>query len=144
VGGGEREIENKLKALVKVLEPHYPVSFEGNVEDVLPHLNAAQIGVFPSFQEGLPLSLLEMMSCGLPVLVSDIDEFKEIITDGKNGIYFKVGNADDLHAKLEVLIDDRNLRDQLGAFARQFVVEGYDIKQLKEEYEKVYNTVGPI
>jgi glycosyltransferase involved in cell wall biosynthesis len=141
VGGGDEEMKTELKSLVKTLAPCHPIIFEGDVEEVLPYLQTAHIGVFPSLQEGLPLSLLEMMSCGLPVIASDIEEIKEIITDMKNGVLFKAGDPDDLYGKLELLLNDKDLCDQLGKFARELIINHYSIKGLKEEYERVYTKI---
>jgi len=141
VGGGDMDVENELRSLVRILRPQNPVIFVGPVEHVLPYLQSSHIGVFPSLQEGLPLSLLEMMSCGLPVIASDIDELKAIITDGKDGILFKTDDPDDLFQKLWPLLNDEGLREQLGKRARELVVNHYSIDGLKEDYENVYNKI---
>jgi glycosyltransferase involved in cell wall biosynthesis len=139
VGGGE--LEAGLNSMVNVLQPKHRVIFTGAVENVLPYLQSAHIAVFPSLQEGLPLALLEKMSCGLPVIASDIPELQGIIEDGENGLFFKTGDADDLKEKLLLLVDNNQLRDYLGKRARQFVTEKYDYKLLKKEYEVVYRDV---
>lgn len=139
VGGGE--LESELNSMVNIMLPKHPVIFTGAVENVLPYLQSAYIAVFPSLQEGLPLALLEKMSCGLPVIASDIPEFQGIIEDGKNGLFFKTGDADDLKDKLLLLVDNSSLRNYLGERARQFVIEKYDYKLLKKDYEVLYRDV---
>lgn len=135
VGGGEKE---GLVDIIKKLNPINPIIFTGSVENVLDYLQKSDIAVFPSYNEGLPLSLLEKMACGLPVIVSNIDEFKGIIVSHDNGLVYEQGNAQDLTEKIELLIQNPDLRKRLGANARRFVVNNYDLRLLKEEYESVY------
>jgi len=139
VGGGD--FESELKSLVNNLRPKYPVIFAGFHENVLPFLKSAHIAVFPSLQEGLPIALLEKMSCGLPIIASDIPEFQEIIEDGKNGFFFRTGDANDLKDKLLLLIHNQNLRDSLGVEARQSIIKKYDYKEFKKEYKAVYTDI---
>jgi len=83
----------------------------------------AGLFVLPSFHEGLPIALLEALSYGIPVLVSDIPANKEI--DLPNERFFKCGDVTDLKRKLEQLIG-KDLSEK----------EKYDIKQLLEEKYK--------
>ena len=140
VGGGDDE--SRLKQLHLEVGSAHPITFKGDVTDVLAYLQASDIGVFPSLNEGLPLSLLEKMSCGLPVIVSDIAEFKCIIQDGENGIFFKTGDVNDLALKLQFLIQNKELRKRIGYKSRAFVIENYSKVKFKEDYQKVYEKIS--
>ncbi|MEP2668349.1 MAG: glycosyltransferase family 4 protein [Cyclobacteriaceae bacterium] len=141
VGGGD--FERQLRTLAESLNFQHPIHFVGSVDDVVPYLQSAHIAVFPSLQEGLPLALLEKMACGLPVIASNIEEFQGIIVDRSNGLFFNTGDSNDLVAKLEILINDKKIREQLGDEARKFILRnGYDINALKVEYEKLYNLIA--
>jgi glycosyltransferase involved in cell wall biosynthesis len=87
VGGGA--LQGEYQKLTTSLHPFHPVTFTGDRPDVAALLQSAHVGVFPSFSEGMPIALLEMMSCGLPVVVSDIPELRELVTDGINCILFR-------------------------------------------------------
>jgi glycosyltransferase involved in cell wall biosynthesis len=138
---GEGELEENLRMLVNRLVPRHKIEFVGPIDNVLPFLQNAHIAVFPSLHEGLSVALLEKMSCGLPVIASDIKEFRELLTDRVNCLFFKAGDESDLSAKINLLIKDEALRESLGSAARKFVLENYDLKRLKENYEKVYQRV---
>jgi len=104
-------------------------------------LQNAQIGVIPSYREGLPLALLEMMACGLPVVASDIPEIKSIITDGKDGLLFKCGDAYELAYKLQQLINNEQLKIQLGKEARK-TIEKYYSEPIADTYSELYQSLG--
>jgi glycosyltransferase involved in cell wall biosynthesis len=117
-----------------------PVVFEGITFSAGCVLQNAQIGVFPSFREGLPLALLEMMACGLPVVASDIPEISNIITNGKDGLIFSCGDAHDLAAKIKQLINDHALRKRLGNQAKETILKSYS-KPVSIKYDEMYRSV---
>ncbi|MDF3027778.1 MAG: glycosyltransferase family 4 [Fluviicola sp.] len=101
------------------------IDFLGNRSDVSELLLNADIAVFPSKSEGLPLALLEKMAYGLPVVISDIPQLTSIIRNDENGLVYSLGNPTELAAKLEILISDCEKRSKLGNAARQTVLESY-------------------
>ena len=77
---GEGPLLHSLQTLAKQLELKEKIIFTGWREDVLDFLPGCDLFVFPSYLEGLSNSILEAMACGLPCLVSDISENREIIS----------------------------------------------------------------
>ena len=88
---GHGKLENELKQLVDALGIPELVTFAGYREDMLDIYQIADIFLFPSYQEGLPMSLLEAMACGLPVVCSDIRGCRDLMgnVQSENG-NFKV------------------------------------------------------
>lgn len=95
----------------------------------------ASLFVLPSYHEGLPLALLEAMSYGLPVLVSDIPANKEVglATDR----YFRCGDVNDLKDKMATLLQRNLSNDEKEAMRRQ-VTEKYNWDKIAEQTIKVY------
>ncbi len=114
-----------------------PVSYCGVTNTPEKVLQAASIGVFPSYREGMPLALLEMMASELPVVASDIPEISTIVNDKVDVFLFKCGDAKDLSEKLIAVIQDEQLRNQLGKQARITVEEKY-ATPLWISYQNVY------
>ncbi len=102
-----------------------PIYYRGVTVEPAIVLKESAIGVYPSYREGMPLALLEMMSTGLPVVASDIPEISSILTHTQDGLLFKCGNAIDLAKQLSILIADCCLSERLGANARQTVCNKY-------------------
>lgn len=114
-----------------------PVYCEGGTASPEVVLQNAHIGVFPSFREGLPLAMLEMMASGLPVVASDIPEIKSVITDDQDGLLYSLGNAAELANKLLRLISDESLRIRLGQQARRTVKNEYG-EPIAIKYHQLY------
>ncbi len=73
----------------------------------------------PPKVEGYGFAVVEAMSFGIPVVVSNVCALPELVEDGKCGFVVKSGNVDDLYDKLEVLINDSKLRLKIGEQARR-------------------------
>jgi glycosyltransferase involved in cell wall biosynthesis len=98
----------------------------------------AGLFVLPSYHEGLPISLLEAMSYGLPVLVSDIAANREVGLADKR--FFKCGNAGDLKKKLENLLGQELSAEEKQSFRSQ-VAEKYNWEKIAAQTIGVYESV---
>lgn len=93
-------------------------------------LCGADIFCFPSLNEAFPLTVLEAMSAGLPVVASDVGSVREAVEDGRSGKIVSPGNIEALEAALQTLVDQPDVRREMGRynrerFAREFTVEAY-------------------
>lgn len=117
------------------------VVFLGPVDDALKQelLSHCLVYVQPSELEGLSLALLEAMSCGACVLVSDIPENLEAIEE--HGATFRNCDPDDLAQKLRSLLRDRDLIGALGRRAQEYVHDRYDWDQVTDKFEELYKSL---
>ncbi len=135
VGDGRRR--ELLKAQAKELGLAGRVDWHGVVPDPHAFYRAANIFVLPSRVEGTPNALLEAMSCGLPVIVSDgAPGPLELVEDGVTGLVVPVNDAQALAAALRRLACDGELRSRLGEAARTRVSE-YDLPRALAAWESV-------
>lgn len=137
VGGGE--LESEMKQLAKRLNIYHNITFVGDTHDIKKYLSIADIGVFPSNKEGLPIALLEKMIAGIPIIASNIEELKHLITDGQNGLLFESNNSEKLAEQLIRLINDNELRDFLGKNAKEFVKNRFSSTNFGKQYLEFYN-----
>lgn len=94
------------------------INFSGVCEDVSARLAASQIFVLSSRREGFPLTVLEAMRAGLPVIASDVGGIGEAVEDEKTGFLFPPGDVERLKFRLERLINDPQLRQKMGKAGR--------------------------
>lgn len=103
-------------------------------------LGSADVFVLPSLNEGLPMSILEAMSWGLPVITSPVGGIPEVVRDGYNGLLVPPTDIPALANAMQKLIQDEPLRLQMGANARASV-EHLDIRLYWEKLYDIYRSV---
>lgn len=102
---------------------------------------SADIYILPSYEEGLPMSVLEAMSYKLPVISTPVGGTPEAIDDGVNGFLIQPGDYKSLAEKIDLLANDKELREKMGQESLRIAQEKFDInviiKQLKEIYDEL-------
>ncbi len=114
-GTGSEEYVNSLKQLAVHLGVADRVDWRGFVENVYAEIAEATVCVAPSvWQEPFGLTIIEFMSQGRPVITTSNGAQKEIITNRKDGILVSPGSVDELTTALQELLNDRQLRQEIG------------------------------
>lgn len=112
---------------------------EDLVDDPQNYMRAADIFCLPSEREGLPISVLEAMSCGLAVVASDIPEIASSqIRNGEHGLLTPVGDVEALAGALERVVNERDLRDRLASNACHRVQESFSMEVVDGRYRRMY------
>jgi glycosyltransferase involved in cell wall biosynthesis len=135
---GDGPLKEELMHLAEQLEITDRVLFHGQTDNVLTHLQEADLFVLPSRAEGLSNALLEAMSCGLPVVVSAIPGNVDVIDHNQNGLRFTVDDPDALAQILTSLLTNANQRKRLGRQARQTVERRYSLSAVADQYIDLY------
>jgi glycosyltransferase involved in cell wall biosynthesis len=104
-------------------------------------LFTADAFILPSYHEGLPMSMLESMAWGLPVIVTPVGGIPEVIRDGRNGLLVEPGHREQLVQAMERLIEDEDLRLSLGLAARQSI-EHCDVRNYMDSLASLYTSVA--
>lgn len=108
-------------------------------KDLLTLWNANDIFVLPSFQEGLPMALIEAMALGKPCIASDINAIPEAIEHLETGILLKPGDAGILAQTISKLADDPNLRKKIGENAQKAAFENFEEKIIGQKMLNLYD-----
>lgn len=122
------------------ISPPLETLFLGARGDIASLLQRACVGVLVSRREGLPVALLEQMATALPVVVSDIPELTDVVSDGVTGLVVPLDDVGALARAIDQLVRDPILRTRLGQAARQSVerrAAGNPIDRLATFYETV-------
>lgn len=132
--GGDGALRNELESQARQLNLHDKVSFPGRIPwDEMPaYLASGDIFCLPSILDragnldGLPTVLPEALASGAAVIASDIGGVRLVIQAGQNGLLVKPGHSDELAAAITSLVEQPELRRQLGQAARQSVLDRYN------------------
>ena len=119
-GSGELE---QIKSLAKELKIDDIIEFPGWISGQQKEELMAKADLFllPSYNEGLPMALLEAMSWGLPVITTPVGGIPEFVIDYETGLLIEPGDIEKLTLAMESLINDKFLRLRLGKAARNKV-----------------------
>lgn len=128
--------ENLLK-IAEEADMKDKVILAGYRSDIPDILHAADLFVFPSFHEGLPVSALEAMACGLPVICSRIRGNVDIVKDGENGFLFAPEDSITLVLQIERLINNQELARRFGEINKQ-IVRIFSQEAVVEELKNIY------
>ena len=137
VGDGEnrRAVEEKAKSLG--LEDR--VLFLGKRTDVNRLLRGADIFIFPSLTEGLPLAVIEAMASGMPIIASRVGGIPELVQPEVNGFLINPNSFSDIKRAVEKLVFDRDLRIQMGQNSRILFEKEFSLEQMTNKYKEVYH-----
>jgi glycosyltransferase involved in cell wall biosynthesis len=114
----------------------------GHVDRVAEQVWAhAHIAVLPSRREGLPVSLLEAAACGRPMVATDVPGCREVVIDGETGLLVPLGDVQALADALEKLVASEELRQCLGAGARDLVERNYSLDVISDRVAGLYRSL---
>jgi glycosyltransferase involved in cell wall biosynthesis len=140
---GDGPMRKSLEEQVKQRHFEKWVKFLGPVphEKVREMYRLADVYVIPSLMEGAPLSLMEAMFNGLPIVGSDIESIRMFIQDGRNGLLFRTGDSRALGKQLDVLMSDPGLRERLGKAARLSHDSGQHFEDVVSAHLRLYEEI---
>jgi glycosyltransferase involved in cell wall biosynthesis len=110
-------------------------------EEKLSFLRNADIFIYPSHFEGMPMAVLEAMACALPIIATKVGGLADLIQDGINGILVEPSKPDQLIDALVKLATDPQLRATIAKSAYQTVCEKYDVEQHVRQLVNIYYQV---
>lgn len=119
------------------------VYFLGNIPDAGRYCQLADVFVLPSNYEGLPMVILEAMSCGIPVVASNVGGVSEAVIDGVNG-YVVNNTVDDFTIRLESLLENETLAEEMGKNGFSFFKKEFTVEMMASKYESIFRNINPI
>jgi glycosyltransferase involved in cell wall biosynthesis len=110
----------------------------GERDDVASQLAQSDVFVLSSRSEGMPISVLEAMAAGLPVVASAVGGVPELVVDGETGVLVPPDDADALADALRRVLDDDALRHRLGDGARRRAAKRFDLGPFRVAHLALY------
>lgn len=133
-----RKESDEYEKMVNLLGIQKTVIFAGEQKNVREYYWASDVFVLPSRSEGLSVALLEAMSCGLPVITSNVGGAPDIVKDGESGFFFETENCKQLADRIEQMFNKREHWKEMGNFAHQTIVEYADIEHCVQVRDEMY------
>jgi glycosyltransferase involved in cell wall biosynthesis len=142
---GDGPLREEVRTLTASLGLDKNVYFCGRVQSdvVLKWNQVADTCMLVSQVEGLPCSLIESMSVGVPPVVSRIPAHTQLIEDGVHGILTEYGSDKSIAEGLHRVLDDSALRNRMSAAARQRMVDEYSIARVGDCYAQLFRELAP-
>ncbi len=135
---GEGDERKSLESRIRQLGLEGRVSLPGHRSDIGAVLNALDVFVLSSRSEGLPVSLLEAMACGLPCVSTAVGGIPEITQEGENGLLVPAGSPEALARGILRLLNDPAEATRLGERAQETVHRRFDETRMVNEYLDIY------
>lgn len=132
--GPNKEMLTKMAADAGLSDKVILAGYRSDIPDIL---HAADLFVFPSFHEGLPVSALEAMACGLPLVCSQIRGNVDIVKGGENGFLFEPQDYLTLAIAIDRLIANQELAKVFGEKNKE-IVKDFSLESLIKELTIIY------
>jgi len=117
------------------------VEFVGYVKKIQDVLLRSDIFVSASYSEGFPLTVIEAMACGLPVVVTGVGGVREIVDDKVNGFVVDCGSPEELANALLVMMKNSTLRREYGRRGRDKALGEFSTDRMIPQYISLYETI---
>ena len=137
---GDGPLAENLKFQANSLGVSSRITFTGGRTDVEELLKCMDVFVSSSLWEGLPTVILESMACGVPVVATDIEGTRELITNGQNGILSEARSGVALASGILTILENKTMSKELSAYAQK-TVERFSIDKIAKEYETLYENL---
>lgn len=149
VGAGHKENPTNISDLqLRRWVEEEVVEWWGHRDDMAGVFAASHLVVLPSYGEGLPKVLLEAAACARPLIATNVRGCREIVRDGENGLLVPLKDPQALAQAMTTLLQDRALRDRMGARGREIAMKEFRVELVEEAtmtlYRRLLGTAGAV
>jgi glycosyltransferase involved in cell wall biosynthesis len=139
--GDPENSEGDVRNFINDAELQNKVFLLGFRTDILKLLSNMDIFCLTSFREGLPISLIEAMAAGLPVVGTDVEGIRDVIIHSENGFLVPVGDVKGLKDALITLLQNDSLRKEMGRKSRALASQAYSLHHCVNRYQDLFTLV---
>lgn len=138
---GSGPLEDELRAFVTEHQLENRVIFTGYCQNIDEMLAASDCFVFPSFQEGLPMAVMEAMRAGLPVVANEIRGNVDLIENGKGGMLLKNGTVTEYREAVAGMKEALGRSREMGEWNRKRI-RAFSVSQVIQKMTKIYESMS--
>lgn len=141
IGGIELK-GNQLETIITTNKLNDTITLHGWVNEKEKNnlFNISDIYILPSYKEGLPMSIIEAMSYGLPIISTKVGGIPDLIADKKNGYLFTPGDKKEMFKHIKSLIENEQLRKSMGEYSF-YLSKKYLPTTVKTQINNLYNLI---
>ena len=137
---GDGPMRDRISAQIAERNLDAQVTRPGQQSDVVPWMQAMDLFCLPSYaNEGVPQSIMQAMSCGLPVISTHVGAIDEAVVDGVTGQLIEPAQVELLSETIASLLDDPNLLEQFGSAGRARAVERFGTDRMLDQMESIFH-----
>lgn len=139
---GDGDIE-EIKLLIDKLKIDNYVKVRGWVDGTEKKniLENSYLNLLPSYNEGMPMAILETMAYGIPNIATNVGGIPEVVEDNVNGFLIKSGDKEDLLKKLKLLLNNENIRKEFSEECKVLIENRFGLESYFEKWIKIYNEI---
>ena len=135
---GDGELMDEIRQYARDLELENKVSFLGSQSNVYPYLHNADVFVLPSDYEGMPMTIIEAMGTGLPIVATAVGGVPDMLSDGQSGLLTEC-TPEAVYQACVKLAAEETLRKDLGIRAKQDSLR-FSAQYMAQQYLKEYQS----
>ncbi|WNB16865.1 glycosyltransferase family 4 protein [Marivirga arenosa] len=138
---GDGKLRTELEEQAKNLGIQQNVKFLGYQNNAVEYIKAADIMVMPSKIEGLPGVILEALSCGVPVIASNVGGIPEVVHNEQNGYVIEEFDKPSYISKIKKVLNDQKLTEKMSQNARKLIQEEFLMPKIAKRFESIYKEI---
>jgi glycosyltransferase involved in cell wall biosynthesis len=136
--GPDRELVERRASELGIVRHCF---FLGYQEEVAPYYAAFDAMILPSGNEGTPVSAIEALASGRPVVATRVGGVPDVVRDGEDGFLVDPGDVEQLAERLALLARDPALRERMGSAGRERVLPRYAVDRLVDDVDRLYKSL---
>ena len=139
---GDGPLKDTIELMSYELGIASKVIFTGYRTDIPEILAVTDVFVLPSLTEGLPLSLMEAMAAGKPVIVTDVGGVEELVFSGRTGILISPDSVSDIKSAILDLFDHPEKRNNISQAGQSDIIQNYSVQRMVDDYQNFYEAMA--
>ncbi|MBV5339644.1 MAG: glycosyltransferase [Deltaproteobacteria bacterium] len=140
---GEGPERPAIEAMIQRYKLQDRFDLKGHQDDMDTFYRGIDIYLNTSVHEGIPMTILEALARGIPVIAPAVGGIREIITDGVEGFLIESRNPEAFAAKCLLLWKDNELRERMSKAARERAEAAFSAEKMAEKYYRLYRSIVP-